>query len=319
MSFAYRRAADLAEAVAAGGPGAAFLAGGTDLLPLWKLGVATPDRVIDISRLPLDAVTSHAGGMTLGALARMSDVADHPQVHPLVAQALLASASAQVRNAATIGGNLLQRTRCAYFRSPDLPCAKRQPGSGCGARLGENRPHAIFGGSEACVATHPSDLAVALVALDAQVRMLGPGGERAVAVEALYRSPGDTPERDTVLSPGEIILAVEVPAWAGPSGYLKVRDRAAFEFAVVSVAVALRIADGRVVEARIAAGGVGTRPWRLRTCEAALAGAPVTEAAFAQAAARAGEGATPLSQNGFKIALLERTVLRALKNVGGGA
>lgn len=318
--FAYARADDARSALdAAARPGAAYIAGGTDLMQLWKAGIAAPDLVIDISRLPLDTVEPHADGIAIGALARMSDVADHPLVrddYPAVAQALLASASPQVRNAATIGGNLLQRTRCAYFRG-GLPCNKRQPGSGCAAIAGENRLHAVFGASAHCAATHASDLAVALAALEARVRLRGMSGERVLPIEAFFLAPGESPERDTALEPGELIVAVELPraAWARRSHYRKVRDRASFEFAVVSAAVALDVGDGTIRAARVAAGGVGTKPWRLHACEAALTGAAAGEAAFRAAAERAADGARPLSRNGFKLELLRRTVFRTLMDV----
>jgi xanthine dehydrogenase YagS FAD-binding subunit len=324
--FAYARAADLRDALAlaAAAPGAVFVAGATDFMQLWKAGIAAPDLVIDISRLPLDAVEARDGGIAIGALARLSDVADHALIrrdYPALAQALLASGSPQVRNVATIGGNLLQRTRCAYFRNDTLPCNKRRPGSGCGARDGENRLHAIFGASDRCVATHPSDLAVALVALDASIRLRGEGGERAVPVEDFFLAPGEHPERDTALAPGELVTAIELPGGLAAlrSHYCKVRDRASFEFAVVSAAVALQIEDGRIHTARLAGGGVGTRPWRLRACEAALAGVAPGEAEFRSAAERAVEGAQPLSRNSFKIELLKRTVRLALEQVGGMA
>lgn len=320
--FAYRRAGDVAEALAAGaGPGAAFLAGGTDLVPLWKARAARPSQVVDISRLPLGDVRVAASGLRLGALARLSEVAAHADVardYPLAAEAIRASASGQVRNMATVGGALLQRTRCAYFRNDALACNKREPGSGCGALEGENRGHAIFGASEACVATHPSDLAVALAALDAEVETTGAGGARRIAVAELHRLPGATPQADTVLDPGELITAVEVPACAGArSTYLKVRDRASFEFAVVSVAAVLRVEDGRIVHARLAAGGVAPRPWRLTASEACLTGRAPSAEAFADAAALAVEGARPLAHNGFKIELLRRAVARALQTAGG--
>lgn len=235
-AFDYARAGDPAEAVRRGAEaGAAFLAGGTDLMQLWKSGAAAPERVIDISRLPLSEIEAKGASVRIGALARLSDVAAHRAIPTLVAEAILASASGQVRNMATVGGNLLQRTRCVYFRGHDLPCNKRDPGSGCGALEGENRQAALFGASPACVAAHPSDLAIALAALNAEVTILGQAGERRLPLEALYRLPGDTPERDTELEPGELITAVDIPAFAGPTTYLKVRDRASFEFAVVSV------------------------------------------------------------------------------------
>jgi len=321
--FTYQRARNTHDALSmASQADASFIAGGTDFMQLWKAGINAPGLVVDISRLPLDTVAAHDGGITIGALARMSDVADHPGIrdrYPVLAQALLASASPQVRNAATIGGNLLQRTRCLYFRSGSLPCNKREPGSGCGARDGENRQHAIFGASALCAAAHASDLAVALVALDARARLVGREGERTVLLEDFFRSPDTQPERDTVIAPGELIVAIDVPgsAWARHSHYLKIRDRASFEFAVVSAAVALDVADGRIRTARIAAGGVGTKPWRLRTCEAALIGAQPDMAAFTMAARLSGEGARPLHHNAFKVELLERTILRALTTVRG--
>ena len=324
--FAYRRALDDLDAVdiAAAQPGSAFIAGGTDLLQLWKTGNCAPDLVIDIGRLPLDGIEARAGGVAIGALARMAEVADHPLIgdaYPAITQALLASASPQIRNVATIGGNLLQRTRCAYFRSDTLRCNKRQPGSGCGAIDGENRLHAIFGASSHCVATHASDLAVALVALDAVVQIRGRDGVRTLPVEDLFLLPDERPERETVLEPGELIVEIEIPAskLARRSAYIKVRDRASFEFAVVSGAVALQVEDGVIRSSRIAAGGVGTRPWRLRNCEALLTGMRANDDAFQAAADRAADGAEPLSRNGFKIELLKRVVFRALMDLRGGA
>jgi xanthine dehydrogenase YagS FAD-binding subunit len=321
QQVAYHRAASegAALSLAAAHPDAAFIAGGTDLLQLFKQGPAAPARLIDISRLPLDRIEPRSDALRIGALARLADVARHPEVrrsHPALAQAIAASASPQVRNLATVGGNLLQRTRCGYFRSADLPCNKRQPGSGCAARDGENRLHAIFGASLHCAATHASDLAVALLALDAVVHVLSHESARVLPIARLFRLPGDTPQRDSTLAPGELIAAVEVPV-AHRSGYLKVRDRASFEFAVVSVAVALEVEDEVIRSARLAAGGVGTVPWRLLASERALAGARAEPAAFAAAAAHAADGAEPLSQNGFKIELLRRTVKRALEVANG--
>jgi xanthine dehydrogenase YagS FAD-binding subunit len=323
-AFGYVRANSLAEAVAEGArPGSAFVAGGTDLLQLWKAGVQAPERVVDISRLPIAGVAASGGRLSLGALARLGDVAGHPEVarnHPLVAQAIAASASGQVRNMATVGGNLLQRTRCVYFRNQHLPCNKRAPGSGCGARAGENRQHALFGASEACAATHPSDLVVALVALDAKVDILGTDGTRRIGLADLYRLPGTDPARDTVLSPGDLITAVEIAGaacFAPHSTYLKIRDRASFEFAVVSVAAALRLEDGVIVEARLAAGGIAPAPWRLAGAEAALVGRTPGVDIFAAAAASAVDGARPLAHNGFKVELLRRAIVRALATVGG--
>ena len=320
---AYHRAASegAALALAANHPDAAFIAGGTDLLQLFKQGPATPPRLIDISCLPLDRIEAQADAIRIGALARLADVAGHPEIrrsHPALAQAIEASASPQVRNLATVGGNLLQRTRCAYFRSPDLPCNKRQPGSGCAARTGENRLHAIFGASPSCAATHASDLAVALLALEATVHVRHHRrAARVLPIAELFRLPGDTPQRDSTLEAGELIVAVEVPAAARRSCYLKVRDRASFEFAVVSVAVALEIVDGVIRSARLAAGGVGTVPWRLAASERALAGVRAEPRAFEAAATHAADGAAPLSQNGFKIELLRRTVNRALELANG--
>lgn len=318
--FDYHRPAseDAALAVADAHPDAAFIAGGTDLLQLCKQGSAAPARLIDISRLPLDRIEPRTDVLRIGALARMADVAQHPEIrrdYQALVQAIEASASPQVRNLATVGGNLLQRTRCAYFRSVDLPCNKRQRGSGCAARDGENRLHAIFGASPQCAATHASDLAVALLALDASVHLARHDATRVLPIAELFRPPADTPERDTALAPGELIVAVEVPRGgaAQRSVYLKLRDRASFEFAVVSVAVALQIEDDVIRSVRLAAGGVGTVPWRLAASETALAGSRVEPAAFAAAAARAADGAQPLSQNGFKIELLRRTVRRALE------
>jgi xanthine dehydrogenase YagS FAD-binding subunit len=322
--FAYARAADAGNAIAQAGSAGhpAFIAGGTDLMQLMKEGAVAPDQLIDINALPFGEISVAPDGLRLGALARMSDVADHPGVRerfPAIAEALLASASAQVRNAASIGGNLLQRTRCTYFRDPATPCNKRSPGTGCSALHGDNRLHAIFGGSQHCVATHPSDLAVALVAFDAVVEVQGPTGGRRIAMTEFHRLPGDAPERDTVLEPNELIVAVEVPASAAArrSHYLKVRDRASFEFALVSVAAGLAIEDGSIREARLAAGGVRTTPWRLPAVEQALSGRPPSAASFLEAAERAAEGACPLAHNGFKPELLRRAVSRALDTAGG--
>jgi xanthine dehydrogenase YagS FAD-binding subunit len=317
QSFAYQRVTDEAAALDAAGANAMFIAGGTDLMQLWKIGAAAPARVVDISRLPLDRIEERDGVLTLGALARMSDVADHPVVRdrfPAIAEALLASASPQVRNVATIGGNLLQRTRCGYFRGTGFPCNKRRRGSGCAALDGENRLHAIFGTSRHCAATHASDLAVALLALDARVRLRGGQGERVLRIDDFFLVPAEQPERETALMPGELLVEVAVPPtpWARRSRYIKLRDRASFEFALVSVAAALQAEDGVVKAARVAAGGVGTKPWRLAACEAALIGAPLSDAALDAAAVHATEGARPLSRNGFKLTLLRGAVRRAL-------
>lgn len=296
-----------------------FLAGGTTLVDLMKLDVLTPRRVLDINGLPLHGIDT-SDGLRFGALDRMSDVAVHPGVYPMISRALLLSASQQLRNMASIGGNLLQRTRCSYFRDVATPCNRRDPGSGCSAISGSNRMHAVLGTSDSCVATHASDLAVALVALDAQVRLVSAGGTRTVALAEFYRQPGDTPEVENDLRPGELITEVVVPRldWAARSTYVKVRDRQSYEFALCSAAVALDVRDGRVVDARVAVGGVATVPWRLAAVEAALRGAPATEESFEAAASVAAEGARPLSANGFKVPLLQRTVVRALLELTEG-
>ena len=290
-----------------------FLAGGTTLVDLMKLNVLTPRQVTDINALPLRGIDT-SDGLRIGALERMSDVARHPGVYPAISRALLLSASQQLRNMASIGGNLLQRTRCGYFRDVTMPCNKRNPGSGCPAVSGANRTHAILGTSDSCVATHASDVAVALVALDAEVRLVGASGTRTVRLADFYRLPGDTPEVENDLRPGELITEVVVPRldWARRSTYVKVRDRQSYEFALCSAAVALDIRDARVVDARVAVGGVATMPWRLASVEAALRGAPATPEAFEDAASVAAEGARPLPGNGFKVSLLKRTVVRAL-------
>ncbi|HEX3785515.1 MAG TPA: xanthine dehydrogenase family protein subunit M [Pseudonocardiaceae bacterium] len=290
-----------------------FLAGGTTLVDLMKLNVLTPQRVLDINALPLRGIDTR-DGLRIGALERMNDVARHPGVYPVVSRALLLSASQQLRNMASIGGNLLQRTRCGYFRDIAVPCNKRDPGSGCPAISGANRMHAVLGTSDSCVATHASDLAVALVALDAEIRLVSAEGARTVRLAEFYRLPGDTPEVDNDLRPGELITEVVVARldWAWRSTYVKVRDRQSYEFALCSAAVALDVQDSQVVDARIAVGGVATRPWRLTAVEDALRGTPATEESFEAAASVAAEEARPLSGNGFKTSLLKRTIVRAL-------
>ena len=302
--------ATISDAVATSGT---FLAGGTTLVDLMKLNVLTPQQVLDINDLPLRGIDTR-DGLRIGALERMSDIAAHPDVYPVISRALLASASQQLRNMASIGGNLLQRTRCGYFRDVAMPCNRRVPGSGCPAISGANRSHAILGASESCVATHASDVAVALVALDAEVRLTGAAGSRTVQLTDFYRLPGETPEIEHDLRPGELITEIVVPRldWARRSTYVKVRDRASYEFALCSAAVALDIQDSRVLDARVAVGGVATVPWRLTAVEDALRGAPATVEAFEQAAAVAADGAKPLPDNGFKVSLLTRTVVRAL-------
>jgi xanthine dehydrogenase YagS FAD-binding subunit len=297
-----------------------FLAGGTTLVDLMKLNVLTPQQVLDINGLPLHGIDT-ADGLRIGALERMADVAAHPGVYPVISRALLLSASQQLRNMASIGGNLMQRTRCTYFRDVATPCNRRVPGSGCPAVDGANRMHAILGTSDSCVATHASDVAVALVALDAEVRLVGAAGSRTVKLADFYRVPGNTPEVEHDLRPGELITEVVVPRldWAARSTYVKVRDRQSYEFALCSAAVALDVRDSRIADARVAVGGVATVPWRLPGVEAALRGAPVTEAAFQEAASVAADGAKPLSDNGFKVSLLKRTVIRALLELTEGS
>ena len=304
---------------AAAGVDTKYIAGGTDLVQLMKDWVERPNHLVDLDGLPFDRIEFNDEGAHIGALVRLSDAADHVELRrrwPVIAEALLASASPQLRNMATMGGNLLQRTRCGYFRDTGFACNKRLPGSGCPAISGDNRLLAILGGSEHCVATHPSDLAVALTALDAVVELRAPGSPnpRRIPLGEFYLLPSDTPQRETQLQPGEMITAILVPAdTAGlRSHYLKVRDRASFEFALVSAAVVVKTTDGQIAQARVALGGVGTRPWRLPAVEAALAGAPATSSAFAAAAAHAADGAHPLRQNAFKIPLMQRAIVRAL-------
>ncbi len=309
---------DAAAAFAAHGSDGAYIAGGTDLMQLLKDDVATPHRVVDLDAGALsDRIESNSQGLRIGAGAKMSDVAAHPVVlrdYPVMAQALLASASPQVRNMASVGGNLLQRTRCGYFRDTGFPCNKRVAGSGCPAIPGENRMHAILGGSEQCVATSASDLAVSLAAMDAVLDLHGPQGARQVKLTDFHVVPGHTPQRETVLRQGEIIAAIRLPAtdWLRRSAYLKVRDRATFEWAVVSAAVALDVEDGRIRDARVALGGVGTKPWRSLEAEAALRGQAADAAAFTAAARVAVRDAKPLHENGFKVVLVQRAVVRAL-------
>ncbi|MEO3930423.1 xanthine dehydrogenase family protein subunit M [Micromonosporaceae bacterium B7E4] len=320
--FDYSTAQSVSQAIAGGGAGTAYLAGGTTLVDLMKLEVMTPRQVVDINRLPLRGVSTDREGLHVGALERMSDVAGHPLVaggYPVIAQALLHSASPQLRNMASIGGNLLQRVRCGYFRDTSTDCNKRRPGSGCPAVDGENRGHAILGTSDSCVATHPSDLAVALVALDARVRLVGRGGTRDVRLADFYLLPGDTPDREHDLRPGELVTRVTVPPlpWATRSAYLKIRDRQSYEFALASAAVALDLRGGLVRDVRVAVGGVGTRPWRLPAVEDALRGKAPRPEVFEAAAALAVEAARPLAHNRFKTTLVRRTIVRALTNLVG--
>lgn len=324
--FAYSRASDVADAVhqIATDHTARFIAGGTNLIDLIKENVERPTRLIDISRLPLDRIEdTAAGGLRLGALAANTTVAYHPEVerrYPLLGSAILAGASAQLRNMASTGGNLLQRTRCIYFYDTVTPCNKRTPGSGCSAIEGVNRMHAILGASEHCIATHPSDMCVALAALDATVVVVGRGGERRIPFRDFHRLPGDMPERDTNLGPDEIITAVELPpqGFAENYTYLKIRDRLSYAFALVSVAVGLKLAGETIAEARIALGGVAHKPWREPEAEAALAGQPPTAETFARAADRLLQGARGFGHNDFKIPLARRAIVRALSQAARG-
>ncbi|MES2194232.1 MAG: xanthine dehydrogenase family protein subunit M [Pseudomonadota bacterium] len=327
-TFDYVKPKTIAEAVAAAAePGAAYFAAGTNLLDLMKGEILRPNRLVDVTRLPgLDRIEPLSdGGFRIGALVRNSDLAhdaDFAGSFPAVAEALLSGASAQLRNAATVGGNLLQRTRCGYFYDVASACNKREPGAGCDALGGENRLHAVLGWSDACIATHPSDFCVPLVALDAIVEIEGANGRREVALEALHRLPGDTPERESVLEPGDLIVALRLPGTAAGfsahARYLKVRERTSYAFAVVSAAAALRIERGTIREARLALGGVAPKPWRCRAAEDVLAGGSPGPDLFARAAKAALAGATPSGDNQFKIELARRILTRALMLAAAG-
>ncbi|MEU7043278.1 xanthine dehydrogenase family protein subunit M [Streptomyces varsoviensis] len=322
-SFSYVRPSDVDTAIAAvaADPAGSYLGGGTNLVDLMKLGVAAPGLLVDVSGLPLTEVTpTPEGGLSVGANVRNSDLAAHPLVrarYPALSQALLAGASGQLRNAATTGGNLLQRTRCLYFQDVGKPCNKREPGTGCPAREGVHRDLAVLGHSAHCVATHPSDMAVALAALDAVVRLRGPDeSERTVPVTDFHRLPGDSPERDTVIEHGELITAVELPAPApGRSAYRKARDRASYAFALVSVAAALDVRGGAVRSARLAFGGLAHKPWRARAAEEALVGAEATEESFGRAADAELSAAEPLRDNAFKVELARNLAVRVLASL----
>jgi len=326
--FDYIRPATIADAVAAAAePGAAYLAGGTNLLDLMKGGLIRPRRLVDVTRLPgLDAIEWLAdGGVRIGALVRNADLAHDSQFarrFPAVAEALLSGASAQLRNAATVGGNLMQRTRCAYFYDPASACNKREPGSGCDARGGETRLAAILGWSGHCIATHPSDFCVPLAALDAVVEIAGRAGRHEVPLEAFHSLPGDEPARESVLEPGALIVAVRLPAeaatFAAHARYLKLRERTSYAFAIVSAAAALRIEQGAIAAARIALGGVAAKPWRARAAETALEGARAEPAVFRRAAEIALADAKPSGDNAFKIELARRVTARALAQAAAG-
>ncbi len=324
--FELTRATDSAQAVSAAAKAATaqqgadvrFIAGGTTLIDLMKLNVETPKRLIDVNHLPLDKIESLPdGGLTIGAMVRNSDLAHHPVVrrdYAVLSEALLSGASAQLRNMATTAGNLLQRTRCMYFRDTAMPCNKREPGSGCAAITGVNRSLAILGTSEHCIATNPSDMNVALAALEATIHIRGTKGDRSVPIADFHLLPGDTPHRETVLEPGDLITHVTLPppAPASRSLYLKLRDRASYEFALASAAVIVTVGDGKLKRARIALGGVGTKPWRSTQAEHELTDQPATQAVFQKAADAALRDAKPQSQNGFKVELAKLCLVHAL-------
>src|ERR1700704_4634851 len=327
QSFEFRRAQDAPTAIAVGarsstaqqGASVRFVAGGTTLLDLMKLNVERPGHVIDINRLPLDKVEPLGdGGLKIGATVRNSHLANHPIVqrdYAVLSQALLAGASGQLRNMATTGGNLLQRTRCMYFRDTAMPCNKREPGTGCSAIGGANRTLAILGTSEHCIATNPSDMNVAMAALEATIHVQGIAGERSIRIADFHLLPGSTPDRETVLEPGDLITHVTLPPPVPGSKqvYLKLRDRASYEFALASAAVVITVAGGKITRARIALGGVGTKPWRSPEAESALVGKPADAANFGKAAEAALRDAKPQSENGFKIELAKRCLTHALQ------
>ncbi|HET6997373.1 MAG TPA: xanthine dehydrogenase family protein subunit M [Solirubrobacterales bacterium] len=323
-AFRYERATDVSGAIATADadPDAAFLAGGTNLVDHMRLGIANPDLLIDVRRLTSDRIEDMPdGGVMVGAAVTNSELAADRRIrrrYPFVSQAILSGASGQLRNVATTGGNLMQRTRCVYFQDLTTPCNKREPGSGCSMREGLQRDAAILGASEACVATFPSDMAVPMAALDARVHTQGPAGERTISLTELHRLPGAEPQRDTVLDHGELIVAVELPplAFAANSRYRKVRDRASYAFALVSVAAALEVRDGAVHDARLALGGVAHKPWRAWKAEEALRGTPPTEASFRIAAEAELADARPLPGNEFKVQLARNAIVRTLLDLG---
>ena len=326
-TFALTRASDSAQAIATAakattaqqGAEIRFIGGGTTLVDLMKLNVETPQTLVDINHLPLDKIeVLPDGGLTIGAVVRNSDLAYHPLVkknYPVLSEALLSGASPQLRNMATTAGNLLQRTRCMYFRETNMPCNKREPGSGCSAITGVNRSLAILGTSDHCIATNPSDMNVALAALEATIHVHGPKGERRIPIADFHLLPGNTPQRETVLEPGDLVTHVTLlpPAPGSRSLYLKLRDRASFEFALASAAVVVTVANGKITRARIALGGVGTKPWRSTEAEGELTNQAATEAVFQKAADAAMRDAKPQSQNAFKVELAKRCLVHALK------
>jgi xanthine dehydrogenase YagS FAD-binding subunit len=326
--FAYTRAKDRSDAVhaAAETPTAKFIAGGTNLVDLMKENVELPDRLVDITRLDLTEIAENGDHLRLGALAKNADTANHPLVrsrYPLLTQAILSGASPQLRNVATNGGNLLQRTRCYYFYDTAMPCNKREPGTGCGALDGFNRNHAILGTSEHCIASHPSDMCVALAALDATIEVEGPDGARTIPMADFHRLPGDTPDVDTNLRHGELVVGILLPAgsraFADHSYYLKIRDRASYAFALVSVAAALELRDDVISSGRVALGGVAHKPWRVVEAERMLTGAKPEEAVFRRVADALVSGAQPREHNAFKVEMARRAVVRALTVAAGGA
>jgi xanthine dehydrogenase YagS FAD-binding subunit len=324
--FDYERAQNARAAIQATSADSKFLAGGTNLIDLMKNGVEKPRKLIDINRVELAVIEElPGGGLRLGALARNGETANHPLVrqrYPLLSRAILSGASPQLRNLASNGGNLLQRTRCPYFMDIGFPkCNKRAPGSGCGALEGLNRIHAVLGASEQCIAVHPSDMCVALAALEATIRVRGRNGERQIPIAEFHRLPGSTPELDTNLKPDEMILSIDLPPspYAARSHYLKIRDRASYEFALVSVAAGLELDGGSIRSARIALGGVAHKPWRAEAAEKMLAGQQPTPERFAAAAQQAVSGAKPYRDNAFKVQLAHRAVMRALTMAGGAA
>lgn len=321
--FTYTSAETVEDAIRAAGPDSCFIGGGTNLLDLMKMGVERPAHLIDIHRLPLNTIEEHESGVRIGAMASNSDAANHPLIrerYPVLSQAILAGASPQLRNMATMGGNLLQRTRCYYFYDPSYTaCNKRIPGSGCAAKEGYNRIHAILGASEECIAVHPSDMCVALAALDAVVQLKGPNGERSIAMTNFHRLPGKTPNIDTNLRPGELITAIEIPALpaAKRSSYLKLRDRNSYAFALVSVAAVMDVEGGAVREARIALGGVAHKPWRATKAERALRGKKLDEQTLRAAAEEELASAKPYRDNAFKVELAKRAIVRAATAAAG--
>jgi xanthine dehydrogenase YagS FAD-binding subunit len=319
IPFTYKRATQSAEAItSASSPNSSYLAGGTTLIDLMKLGVMSPENLVDINKLSLAGVEMKDESILIGALVKNSDLAHHPLIiehFPVLSQALLSGASPQLRNMASVGGNLLQRTRCYYFRDTTLPCNKRQPGSGCPAIEGHNRIHAILGGSDKCIATSPSDMCVALVALDAVVHTVGPNGKKSIPVVDFYLEPGDHPEIENVLEPGALIESVSIPisARSNRSHYLKLRDRASYAFALVSAAVAIEVEDGIIKSARLGLGGVATKPWRSQEAENALTGKRVGRDTYKFAGEAAVKGAKTYEHNAFKVELAKRVIVRALE------